>query len=296
MQLYARGRVLDLSSPQVMGILNLTPDSFSDGGRFSTPPYRSVHNSSVAAAVDYALTMVEQGASIIDVGGESTRPGAVAVSDAEELDRVLPVIEGLLSQTQAWISVDTSKTTVMSAVIGAGVHLINDVNALQGNGALALVAAAQLPVCLMHRQGTPVDMQRAPVYHQVVADVYAFLEQRLIACEQAGIRRGQCLIDPGFGFGKTLAHNLSLLRHLSNFQALNAPLLIGVSRKSMIGSILNRPIDQRLSGGLALAVWSVLQGAKIIRTHDVLATMDALKMINAVITAEDNVGINHKGF
>ncbi len=286
MQLYARGRVLDLSSPQVMGILNLTPDSFSDGG----------HLISVNAAVDHALTMVEQGASIIDVGGESTRPGAVAVSEIEELNRVLPVVEALLPQTQAWISVDTSKTTVMSAVIRAGVHLINDVNALQGNGALALVAAAQLPVCLMHRQGKPEDMQQAPIYHQVVADVFAFLEQRLIACEQAGMLRSQCLIDPGFGFGKTLAHNVSLLRHLSVFLALNAPLLIGVSRKSMIGSILNRPLDQRLSGGLALAVWSALQGAKIIRTHDVLATVDALKMINAVITAEDNVGINDKDF
>ena len=279
MQLLARGRVLDLTTPHVMGILNLTPDSFSDGGRFFA----------VNAAVDHALTLVEQGAALIDIGGESTRPGALPVSANEELDRVLPVVEALLAQTSAWISVDTSKTVVMSAVIDAGVHLINDVNALQAPGALALLAAAQLPVCLMHRQGLPAVMQQAPVYQDVVAEVTAFLAQRLLVCEQAGIRRSQCLLDPGFGFGKSLTHNLLLMRKLSVLQSLNAPLLIGVSRKSMIGQVLNRALDQRLYGGLALAAWSVLQGANIIRTHDVLATVDALNMLDAVLSVEHAV-------
>jgi dihydropteroate synthase len=277
MQLLARGRVLDLTAPKVMGVLNLTPDSFSDGGRFIA----------VNAAVDHALTLIEQGATLIDLGGESTRPGAAPVCESEELDRVMPVVEELLVQTTAWISVDTSKTAVMSAVIAAGVHLINDVNALQAPGAVTLLAAAQLPVCLMHRQGLPPTMQQSPTYHDVVTEVSTFLAQRLWACEQAGIQRNQCLIDPGFGFGKTLAHNLLLMRNLSALQKLNAPLLIGVSRKSMIGQVLNRPLDQRLYGGLALAVWSVLQGAQLIRTHDVLATVDALKMLNAVLSEED---------
>lgn len=277
MQLFSRGLVLDLALPHVMGILNLTPDSFSDGGRFVA----------VDAAVDHALTMVEQGATLIDLGGESTRPGALPVSEGEELDRVLPVVEALLSQTRAWVSVDTSKTAVMAAVIAAGVHLVNDVNALKAPGALTLIASAQIPVCLMHRQGLPAVMQQAPVYHQVVAEVCTFLEQRLLACEQSGIKRSQCVIDPGFGFGKTLTHNLLLMQNLSALQALNAPLLIGVSRKSMIGQVLNRPLDQRLYGGLALAAWSVLHGANLIRTHDVLATVDALKMLNAVLSVQD---------
>ncbi len=275
--MYARGRVLDLTSPKVMGIINVTPDSFSDGGRFIE----------TAAAVDQALAMVEQGAAIIDVGGESTRPGAASIGDSEELDRVMPVIEALLKHCSAWISVDTSKPVVMHAAIFAGVHLINDVNALQAVGALDLVASAQLPVCVMHRQGNAQTMQQAPRYADVVSEVYDFLDQRLLACEQAGLSRSQCLIDPGFGFGKTLAHNLSLLRHLSRFQSLGAPLLIGVSRKSVIGAVLNRPLDQRLNGGTALAVWSMLQGAQIIRTHDVLATTDAITMINAVLSAEN---------
>lgn len=270
------GKPLDLSVPRVMGILNVTPDSFSDGGRFVDR----------AAALARARQMVEEGAAIIDVGGESTRPGAAAVGAQEEMDRVVPVIEALAAELAVPLSVDTSKPEVMRAAVAAGAGMINDVCALGQPGALTAAAELGVPVCLMHMQGEPRTMQQAPVYADVVAEVADFLVQRMTACESAGIARGRIVLDPGFGFGKTLAHNLSLLKHLSRLRALGAPLLVGMSRKSMIGAVLDEPLEQRLYGSLAVATLAAWLGAAIVRVHDVKATADALKMVAAVQAAE----------
>ena len=266
MPLDCAGKILDLSRPAVMGVLNVTPDSFSDGGRYFQ----------LADALRRAEVMVEEGAALIDVGGESTRPGAPPVSVQEELDRVLPVVERLARELPVPISVDTSKPEIIREVARAGAGLINDVRALRLPGALEAAAASGLPVCLMHMRGEPATMQQEPVYADVVAEVHAFLAERIRVCESAGIPRERILIDPGFGFGKTLDHNLTLLRHLDRFTDLAAGVLVGISRKSMIGALLNAPVDKRLSGGLAAAVIAFWQGANIIRAHDVRETVQAL--------------------
>jgi dihydropteroate synthase len=274
-QLTFPDRVLDLSSPVVMGVLNVTPDSFSDGGAWAGP----------SAAAEAAQAMVAAGAAVIDVGGESTRPGAAPVSVSEEIDRVVPVIEALAG-LPAPISVDTSKPEVMRAAVAAGARMINDVNALRAPEALATAAGLDVPVCLMHMQGEPRTMQADPRYEDVVEDVYQFLLSRVAACEDAGIPRARLVLDPGFGFGKTLAHNLSLLRHLRRFEAAGLPLLVGVSRKSLIGAVLDRPVEERLAGSLALACHAAAHGAHILRVHDVGPTRDALAMLAAVAAAD----------
>lgn len=260
-----------------MGILNVTPDSFSDGGRFT----------SLDSALRQAEQMISQGARIIDVGGESTRPGAQAVDAQQELDRVLPVIEAIHGEFDTMISVDTSKPAVMREAVSAGAGLINDVNALQADGALTAAAATGVPVCLMHMQGTPRTMQSAPSYADVVADIHTFLGERLDACKQAGIAGHDLLIDPGFGFGKTLEHNLQLLRRLGEFQDLKCPLLVGISRKSMLGAITGQQEpEKRLAASIAAAVIAVQNGAAIVRVHDVEETVDALKVLTAVRESE----------
>jgi dihydropteroate synthase len=272
-----RQRVIDLSRPIVMGILNVTPDSFSDGDRYST----------VAAALARAKRIEEEGASVIDVGGESTRPGAAPVDEAVEIARVMPVIEGIAAASDIAISIDTSKPAVMAAAIAAGACIVNDVFALRAPGARECAAASQAGVCLMHMQGEPRTMQDDPHYDDVVAEVCEFLARQRDACVAAGIARDAIAVDPGLGFGKGLVHNMTLLRELARFGALNAPLLVGVSRKSFIGRILGRSVDERLYGGLGLAAWAVGQGARIIRTHDVAATRDAIGMVSAVLQGID---------
>ncbi|WP_127478840.1 dihydropteroate synthase [Sulfurivermis fontis] len=266
------GKPLDLSVPRVMGILNVTPDSFSDGGRFIAP----------AMAVARARQMVAEGAAIIDIGGESTRPGAAAVTVEEEIARVVPVIEALAAELPVPISVDTSKPEVMRAAVAAGAGLINDVYALRLPGALAAAAELGVPVCLMHMQGEPRTMQQAPQYVDVVAEVRDFLAQRVADCIAAGIARERILLDPGFGFGKTLAHNLSLLKHLPLLQELGLPLLVGMSRKSMIGAVLDAPVGERVYGSVAAHALALWLGAAVVRVHDVKATVDALKLVQAV--------------
>jgi dihydropteroate synthase len=275
LNLDAGGKTLDLTRPQVMGILNVTPDSFSDGGRYLEP----------ARAVDRGRRLRDAGAAILDIGGESTRPGAAPVSVQQELDRVLPVIEALAPELDIPISIDTSKPEVMRAAVRAGAGMINDVNALRAAGALEAAAAAAVPVCLMHMQGEPRSMQQAPQYGDPVAEIKSYLAARLAACEQAGIARARLLIDPGFGFGKTLQHNLALLAGLQQFAALGVPLLVGISRKSMLGSLTGRDLEQRLAGSVAAAVLAVERGARIIRAHDVAATLDALAVTQAVMEA-----------
>lgn len=269
-------RTLDLSRPQVMGILNVTPDSFSDGGRYNR----------IDAALRHAEQMLEAGATIIDVGGESTRPGAPPVSAEEELQRVAPVVEQLVCRLDALVSVDTSSPALMreAALLGAG--MINDVRSLSRDGALQAAAQGNLAVCLMHMQGEPQTMQDSPQYDDVTTAVRTFLADRVAACEAAGIARERLLIDPGFGFAKTLAHNLSLFRHMQALHDLHLPLLVGVSRKSMIGKVLGREVDQRLAGSLALAALAVQQGAHILRVHDVAETVDVLRMLEAVAEAD----------
>ena len=266
-------RTLDLSTPQVMGILNVTPDSFSDGGRFVLRD----------TALQQARAMAQQGASIIDIGGESTRPGALPVSEQEELDRVIPVIEALHAELDLVLSVDTSTPRVMSEAAAAGAGLINDVRALCRPGALDAAKNSGLAVCLMHMQGEPTSMQNAPRYNDLIQDVVAFLRQRVDVCVAVGIPRALLLIDPGFGFGKTLHHNLLLLDRLEALQDLALPVLAGMSRKSMVGTVLDKPVEQRLFGSLALAVIAVQKGARIIRVHDVGPTVDALRMAWAVM-------------
>ncbi|AJE14328.1 dihydropteroate synthase [Stutzerimonas balearica] len=268
-------RVLDLARPQVMGILNVTPDSFSDGGRFTGRD----------AALRHAAQMVAAGATFIDVGGESTRPGARQVSPTEELERVAPVVEAIARDLDVVISVDTSTPAVMREVARLGAGLINDVRSLQRDGALDAAAATGLPVCLMHMLGEPADMQDDPRYENVTAEVRQFLAARMDACEAAGIARERIILDPGFGFAKTVEHNLSLFKNLQQLEALGRPLLVGVSRKSMIGKVLGREVDGRLYGSLALAALAVAKGASIIRVHDVAETVDVVRMIAAVENA-----------
>lgn len=269
--------VLDLTRPVVMGILNTTPDSFSDGGSC----YKN-HRLSLDLALRRAEQMLAEGAQIIDIGGESTRPGAPAVSEQEELDRVVPVVEAISGKLGALVSVDTSSALVISESANHGAGLINDVRALQRHGALAAAAASGLPVCLMHMQGDPGTMQQNPNYDDVVEQVFGFLQARIAACQAEGIAREQILLDPGFGFGKTLAHNLALLRRLPEFARLGLPLLVGLSRKSMVAQLLGRPLEQRLAGSLALALLAAERGAAIIRVHDVAETVDVLKVLAAV--------------
>ncbi|AKT32297.1 dihydropteroate synthase [Pseudomonas syringae pv. actinidiae] len=269
-------RVLDLAHTHVMGILNATPDSFSDGGRYSQ----------LDAALRHAEAMVLAGATLIDVGGESTRPGARPVSPAQEVERVAPVVEIIARELDVIISVDTSTPEVMLATAGLGAGLINDVRSLQRPGALEAAASTGLPVCLMHMQGEPGTMQNDPHYEDLLAEVSAFLLERMNQCVAAGIDRQQIILDPGFGFAKTLEHNLSLFKRMEALHALGRPLLVGVSRKSMIGAVLGRPVDQRLSGGLALAALAMTKGAKILRVHDVAETADVVRMIAAVQAAE----------
>jgi dihydropteroate synthase len=255
-----------------MGVLNITPDSFSDGGA-----WLSVEN-----AVAHARQMVDAGADIIDVGGESTRPGSAPVSAGEELQRVVPVIEALRAGVEVPVSIDTQKPAVMRAAVAAGAGMINDVNALQADDAIETAAALGVPVCLMHMQGVPQTMQDEPDYRDVVAEVISFLGARAAACEAAGIAQGQIVLDPGFGFGKTVGHNLSLLRRLDALVALGYPVLVGLSRKSLIGKVLGLPVDKRLYPSIALAVLAVWQGASIVRCHDVRQTREAVLMCRAV--------------
>jgi len=257
----------------IMGVLNVTPDSFSDGGKFN----------SLDAAIKQAETMAEEGAGILDVGGESTRPGAVEVSVQEELDRVIPVIEKIKKELDISVSVDTSKHEVMSAAVVAGVDMINDVTALSSPQARQIVADSGLPVCLMHMQGKPGVMQQKPSYEDVVDDVKDYLRKVASLCEQSNISRENIILDPGIGFGKTLDHNLKLLSALPEIRAFDYPVLIGVSRKSMIDHLLGREVSQRLAASLGLAVQAVLNGADIVRVHDVQETHDAIRSAEAVI-------------
>ncbi len=268
-----RNRVIDLTRPVVMGILNVTPDSFFDGDRYTHP----------GAAFERAAVLVAEGADIIDVGGESTRPGAATVTVSEEAGRVIPVIERIAQNLDVAISVDTSKPGVMAAASAAGASLVNDVNALRAPGARAWAASAGVGVCLMHMQGEPRTMQENPNYEDVLGEVCDFLVRERDACLAAGIARDAIALDPGIGFGKGLEHNMTLLNGLSRIAALGSPLLVGVSRKSFIGRVLGRPIDERLHGGLGLASLAVSMGARIIRTHDVRATRDAIDMVSAVL-------------
>ncbi len=279
MQLRCANRVLTFQTPLVMGVVNVTPDSFSDGGHLASP----------AAALDFAQRQCEQGASLIDVGGESTRPGAPAVSTEEELQRVLPVVELLAKQLPVPVSVDTSNPEVMRRAAAAGAQLLNDVRALRRPGALQAAADSGLAICLMHMQGEPADMQLNPRYADVVLEVREYLQQRVAACAEVGISRDRLCIDPGFGFGKTLAHNLQLLRGLPQFAQLRVPLLVGLSRKSMIRALTGRggAAADRVAGSVALATIAVLQGAQIIRAHDVGATVDAVRIAHAVSADDD---------
>ncbi|MNG82312.1 Dihydropteroate synthase [compost metagenome] len=277
MQLISKGRSLSLERPHVMGILNVTPDSFSDGGRFKQ----------LELALAHARQMMEEGATLIDIGGESTRPGAPDVSEQEELDRVIPVVERMVQELDVMISLDTSKAAVMRAGCAAGAHLINDVRALLEPGALAAAAEADVPVCLMHMQGQPRTMQAEPHYDDLLGEVRAFFDERIAACLDAGIRRQHLLLDPGYGFGKTVAHNYQLLAEQQKLLDYGLPLLVGMSRKSMIGNLLGRPVDERLAGSLACALIGLQHGARIIRVHDVRATMDALRVGWMVMTGQD---------
>ena len=270
------GKPLDLARPRVMGILNVTPDSFSDGGCFVEPD----------AALRQAERMVMDGADILDIGGESTRPGAEAVSLDAELARVIPVIERLSAAFDVPVSIDTSKPEVMRAAVAAGAALINDVNALRAPGAISAVAGLTVPVCLMHMQGEPRTMQHAPQYDDVVADIIGYLGARAAACESGGIARSRLLLDPGFGFGKTLEHNLALLAGLREFERLGLPVLVGISRKSMLGALTGREVEDRLAASVAAALMAVERGAAIVRVHDVAPTVDALKVWQAVVNAQ----------
>lgn len=272
---YKNGK-LDLTRPRVMGILNITPDSFADGGR-----YNRIEN-----ALRRAEELAAEGADIIDIGGESTRPGARPVSESEELDRVIPVIEKVTASVHVPVSIDTAKPGVMAAAVAAGAAMINDINALRTEGALETAASLGVPVCLMHMQGEPRTMQHAPSYVDTVDEIKAFLRERIDACMRAGIAHKRLLIDPGFGFGKTLQHNVQLARNLSLFKELNLPVVVGFSRKSMLGFLLGGerpvPVEQRLYGSLAVAAWSILQGAHILRVHDVAPTVDVIRVLAAI--------------
>jgi len=266
---------VELDSPAVMGVLNVTPDSFSDGGRYST----------VDIALRRSEQMAEQGAAIIDVGGESTRPAAEAVSEQQELDRVIPVIEAIHCAVDLPISIDTSKPGVMRAAVAAGASMINDVFALQADGALEAAVELQRPVCLMHMQGEPRTMQNAPHYVDVVAEVTQFLRERVAQCKQAGLGEDLIIVDPGFGFGKSPAHNVELLAGLERLAELGVPLLIGLSRKSTLGKITGREVTQLMPASIAAAVVAVQRGAQIVRAHDIAETVDALRVAAAVMNS-----------
>ncbi|GAA0675094.1 dihydropteroate synthase [Rheinheimera tangshanensis] len=274
-----RQRQLDLSRPKVMGILNITPDSFSDGGRFIGKE----------AAIRQARAMLDAGAAILDIGGESTRPGAEEVSVQQELDRVLPVIEAIRSELDCVISIDTCKTQVMKEAVAAGADIVNDIRALLDTGAVDFAASAQVPVCLMHMQGQPRTMQHAPLYQDVAKEVCDFLIQRAEVCLAAGIPKGQIILDPGFGFGKSLQHNYQLLSQLSVLMSHHYPVLVGMSRKSMIGQLLNLQADERLAGSLACATIAVMKGARIIRVHDVKETVQAVAVACATLFGVEHV-------
>jgi dihydropteroate synthase len=266
---------VELDSPAVMGVLNVTPDSFSDGGRYST----------IDVALQRAEQMAEQGAAIIDVGGESTRPGARAVNEQEEVDRVLPVIEAIRRAVDLPISIDTSKPGVMRAAVAAGASIINDVYALQADGALQTAVELQQPVCLMHMQGEPRTMQKEPQYEDVVAEVTQFLRERVAQCVQAGLGRELIIVDPGFGFGKRPAHNVELLARLSQVTEIGVPVLVGISRKSTLGKITGKDVSQLMPASIAAAVLAVQQGAQIVRAHDIAETVDALRVAAAVMNS-----------
>ncbi len=271
------GRRLDLSRPVVMGIINVTPDSFSDGATL----YRG-SNLDIERAMTRAREMVASGAAILDIGGESTRPGASPVSVNEEMDRVLPLVARIAAELETVISVDTSTPVLMREAANAGAGLLNDVRALTREGALEAAAAANVPICLMHMQGEPGSMQVAPHYDDVVEDVCEYLQSRIASCERQGIARNRLLLDPGFGFGKSVTHNLKLLRELPRLAAIGLPLVVSLSRKSLIGKLLGREVGQRLPASLALAVLAAQRGAAVIRTHDVAATVDAVSMLMAL--------------
>ena len=271
-------RTLDLSAPVVMGILNVTPDSFSDGGRFTERD----------AALRQAERGLADGAASVDVGGEPTRPGAAPVSEQQELDRVVPVVEALTSELDALVSVDTSTAAVIRGAAAAGAGMINDVRALRRSGALDAAAASGLPVCLMHMQGEPGNMQDDPRYQDVTAEVVDFLHQRIAACGQVGIPRERLLVDPGFGFAKTVAHNLTLMHEMAALQELALPILIGISRKSLFGKLLGRDVNERLPASLAAAVMCVERGAMIVRAHDVKETVDVVRFAHAVRQSVDS--------
>jgi dihydropteroate synthase len=273
-----RHRILDLSRPAVMGVINVTPDSFSDGGRYTD----------LEAAFERARRMTEEGVAIIDVGGESTRPRSQGVDAETELGRVIPVIERIAANLDVAISIDTSKLEVMKAAAAAGACIVNDIRALRARGAREWAAKAGVGVCLMHMQGEPLTMQENPDYHDVVAEVGAFLQEQRRACIAAGIAAESVVFDPGLGFGKRHEDNLALLKNLRHLAALGSPLLVGISRKSTIGKVLGRPPAERLAGGLGLAAWAVSAGARIVRTHDVAATRDAVLMVDAVMTGRGN--------
>ncbi|MCD9537425.1 dihydropteroate synthase [Photobacterium carnosum] len=272
MMLISKNKTLDLTTPKVMGIVNITPDSFSDGGK-----YHQLEN-----ALRHVESMVKAGTAIIDIGGESTRPGAADVNVETELARVIPVIEAIRQRFDCWISIDTSKAQVMTEAVNAGADLINDVRALQDIGALEAAAKANVPICLMHMQGQPRTMQSEPNYVDLITDVNQFLVERIHACEQHGIARQQLVLDPGFGFGKTMAHNYQLLAQLEQFHQFGLPLLVGMSRKSMLSKLLNKPPVECISGSLACATIAAMKGAQIIRVHDVQETIDIVQVCNMV--------------
>ena len=257
---------------RVMGVINTTPDSFSDGGQFDTTD----------KALRYAMKLIDDGVDILDIGGESTRPGSQNVDASEELARTIPLIQAIRKESDVQISIDTSKPVVMQQAVAEGANLINSIWALRQDDALAVAAQSGASVCLMHMQGTPETMQQNPCYDDVVSEVIEYLRQRIEAAVEAGIARENIIVDPGFGFGKTLQHNLLLLKSLAQLKALDVPLLVGMSRKSMIGTILNKPVDQRLYGSISTAVIAAMQGADIIRVHDVAQTIDALAIVDAV--------------
>ncbi|EPR4993983.1 dihydropteroate synthase [Vibrio navarrensis] len=269
MILRSHKKQLDLSTPQIMGILNVTPDSFSDGGQFTH----------LDAALRQVEKLIQAGAAIIDIGGESTRPGAPEVSLEEELNRVIPVVKAIRASSDVWISVDTSKAEVMRQAIEAGADLINDIRALQEPGALEIAAKAQVPICLMHMQGQPRSMQHSPNYQDVLLEVGEFLRERVKVCEQAGIAKELLILDPGFGFGKTLEHNYHLLAHLESFHQFGLPLLAGMSRKSMIFKLLDKKPADCMVASVTCATIAALKGAQIIRVHDVEETVEAMKII-----------------
>ncbi|EMD0829772.1 dihydropteroate synthase [Morganella morganii] len=277
MKLTARGQTLSLATPQVMGILNVTPDSFSDGGTHNTP----------AKALEHARKMIAEGAAIIDIGGESTRPGAAEVSPEQEAERVIPVVAAIARESDVWISVDTSKALVIREAANAGAHILNDIRSFSEPGALQAAAQSGLPVCVMHMQGEPRTMQQAPHYQNVVREVYTYLEAQVARCVAAGIEKNHIILDPGFGFGKTLAHNYQLLDKLDLFHNLGLPVLSGMSRKSMIGQLMDIPPDERVAGSVACAVIAAMKGAQIIRVHDVKETVQAMKVVEATRLAKE---------